>query len=41
VSSRADIDDLPVVGLPGAVSAIALNYVLHDLTSDLKPKPTA
>jgi len=36
VSSRADIDDLLVVGLPGAVGAIAFGYVLHDLTSDLK-----
>jgi hypothetical protein len=36
VSSRADIDDLPVVGLPGAVGAIAFGDVLHDLTSHLK-----
>jgi hypothetical protein len=36
VSSRTDIDDLLVVGHPGAVGAIAFGYVLHDLTSDLK-----
>jgi hypothetical protein len=33
-----DIDDLLVVGLPGAVGAIAFGYVLHDVTSDLKAK---